>query len=483
MIAPLVLWSTQLTKGLLGGSAALLGAQKLERRVRRAIADDRLNSAQVKRIQDAARESIEVNLKEIERIELWDAKERELMDREIRPALERLRVLFEPGDRRQAIRELSSLDGWASGSTPWGSFEEFNQLATGCGSTDRLVAINREREAVEAKNEVRAKSYLGKSDGAAVRSGFDPAVMPFELLYRGHKDAEPHLGTHVRTPRPVITHHGIVVGRNRVVHFDGEPKKKADAAIRETDWKQFAKNSKDFHEVIPTDLDNDPISTLRRAITVFLALKEAQSSQRRYDLVLDNCEHFAISVQLGVGFSRQIRHPQRNIKLFRWKSERFYDGVLAYQLTKTTELELFDRLDTSPLLDLGRAYIDRETQESQIYLPLLSEETSAGMMRDDCWSDARGRTWHEDPPSGSINVDYSEPFAALVWKEGVGARWITQDGDSLIPRFDLGEVVDDRLALRRKWLARYLHPGVIFRTVEKVASVVTPRGPTDSRPS
>jgi hypothetical protein len=105
-------------------------------------------------------------------------------------------------------------------------------------------------------------------------------------------------GDHIWVTRPLgYTHHGIDCGDGTVIHFTGEPGKKADAAIARTPMAEFALDSI-VHLREYSDKDR-PQVVIDRA--------ESKLGSKEYNLVINNCEHFATWCCTGRTASQQVR--------------------------------------------------------------------------------------------------------------------------------------------------------------------------------
>jgi hypothetical protein len=110
-------------------------------------------------------------------------------------------------------------------------------------------------------------------------------------------------GDHIWVSRPLgyapvgYTHHGIDCGDGTVIHFTGEPGRKTDASIARTTLAEFALDSiVNFREYSKQD---DPQVVIDRA--------ESKLGSRDYNLVTNNCEHFATWCCTGRTASQQVR--------------------------------------------------------------------------------------------------------------------------------------------------------------------------------
>lgn len=105
-------------------------------------------------------------------------------------------------------------------------------------------------------------------------------------------------GDHIWVTRPLgYTHHGIDCGDGTVIHFTGEPGKKSDASVARTLMSEFALDSivhlREYSE------KDDPQVVIDRA--------ESKLSSKEYNLVTNNCEHFATWCCTGRTASQQVR--------------------------------------------------------------------------------------------------------------------------------------------------------------------------------
>jgi hypothetical protein len=105
-------------------------------------------------------------------------------------------------------------------------------------------------------------------------------------------------GEHIWVIRPLgYTHHGIDCGDGTVIHFTGEPGKKSDAAVARTSMADFALDS--IVHVREYSRKDGPDSVVGRA--------ESKLGSKEYNLVTNNCEHFATWCCTGKTASQQVR--------------------------------------------------------------------------------------------------------------------------------------------------------------------------------
>lgn len=105
-------------------------------------------------------------------------------------------------------------------------------------------------------------------------------------------------GDHIWVTRPLAyTHHGIDCGDGTVIHFTGEPGKKSDAAVAQTPMAEFALDS--IVHLREYSNKDDPQIVIDRA--------ESKLGSKEYNLVTNNCEHFATWCCTGHTASQQVR--------------------------------------------------------------------------------------------------------------------------------------------------------------------------------
>jgi hypothetical protein len=112
------------------------------------------------------------------------------------------------------------------------------------------------------------------------------------------------LGAHLITPRCAYTHHGIYVGRGRVVHYAG--------------WSRAALTRRPVEEVSLTQFAGDcGVAVLCDSPLAFgpaevVARALSRLGEDRYRLTTNNCEHFCHWCRSGRNSSAQID------RLLRW---------------------------------------------------------------------------------------------------------------------------------------------------------------------
>lgn len=103
-------------------------------------------------------------------------------------------------------------------------------------------------------------------------------------------------GDHIFVKRPFYTHHGIDCGDGTVIHYTGEPGCKRNAAVKLTDIQEFTAGG---HVMIRYyDRQDNVEKTLERAFS--------RLGEDSYNLLFNNCEHFAAWCKTGQKRSEQI---------------------------------------------------------------------------------------------------------------------------------------------------------------------------------
>lgn len=104
-----------------------------------------------------------------------------------------------------------------------------------------------------------------------------------------------HIYVH-RFPLP-YSHHGIDCGGGVVVHYNGEPLRMNAAKIEITTMKKFLDGGTLQVRTYDTSFSPDE--------TVYLA--RSRVGEQKYQLLFNNCEHFAAWCKTGLGHSEQIK--------------------------------------------------------------------------------------------------------------------------------------------------------------------------------
>ncbi|OAB60260.1 NC domain-containing protein [Leptolyngbya valderiana BDU 20041] len=93
----------------------------------------------------------------------------------------------------------------------------------------------------------------------------------------------------------VYEHHGIDCGDGSVIHYS---KREPDATVRRTSAIEFTQNRSVYVREYPACYIAE--TAIQRA--------ESRLGERRYNLIYNNCEHFATWCKTGISDSKQIRN-------------------------------------------------------------------------------------------------------------------------------------------------------------------------------
>jgi hypothetical protein len=110
------------------------------------------------------------------------------------------------------------------------------------------------------------------------------------------------LGDHLSIPRSggTYTHHGIYAGSNQVIHYTGDVKNKAHAAIKRTGLDAFLSGrSRSAIRVVKYAHCHSSSRTIEMA--------ESRLGEDGYSLFGNNCEHFARWCKTGQSKSEQVK--------------------------------------------------------------------------------------------------------------------------------------------------------------------------------
>ncbi len=120
---------------------------------------------------------------------------------------------------------------------------------------------------------------LQQQGNRRARDRCDPAYSDRAL----DPQSEPPLGAHLVTPRRWYTHHGIYVGKGRVVQYSGLSRRLCGGPIEEVSQSRFSQGRAILIRR-ERDAGLDPAEVVRRA--------RLRLGENRYRLFTNNCEHF-----------------------------------------------------------------------------------------------------------------------------------------------------------------------------------------------
>ena len=91
----------------------------------------------------------------------------------------------------------------------------------------------------------------------------------------------------------VYQHHGIDMGDGSVIHY-----RKPSEIIEQTSWETFSKSNKVYIRQYPQGFSFLPEVVTKRAIN--------RLGENKYNLLFNNCEHFATWCKTGIAKSQQV---------------------------------------------------------------------------------------------------------------------------------------------------------------------------------
>ncbi|CNI43793.1 NC domain [Yersinia massiliensis] len=109
------------------------------------------------------------------------------------------------------------------------------------------------------------------------------------------------LGAHLLSTRTGYTHHGIYVGGGKVVHYAGLANGLSKGAICETAIEDFNLNRDEI--IVIKHIDED----VRFSPTAIVKRAKDRLGENEYNLIFNNCEHFATWCVTGKAESQQVK--------------------------------------------------------------------------------------------------------------------------------------------------------------------------------
>lgn len=111
-------------------------------------------------------------------------------------------------------------------------------------------------------------------------------------------------GDHIAVDRGLYTHHGIALDDRWVVHYTGDPLQWREARIELATMDTFASGDRVFRVDSPRRFSRARV--IQRA--------RSRVGEQRYNLVTNNCEHFAWWARSGTPVSEQVDHAARRTR-------------------------------------------------------------------------------------------------------------------------------------------------------------------------
>ena len=140
-------------------------------------------------------------------------------------------------------------------------------------------------------------------------------------------------GDHIKVWRGAYWHHGIDIGNNQVVHLsDGETgsrfmrflSKKKSSKVEKTSMDDFLKDG----EAVIGGLRNTAPALEKEEIAK--RAESAVGNPSKYNIIFQNCEHFANFCETGVAKSHQVRSVLKKISVA--TGAAIVGGIVAHKL-------------------------------------------------------------------------------------------------------------------------------------------------------
>ena len=104
-------------------------------------------------------------------------------------------------------------------------------------------------------------------------------------------------GDHIKVRRNIYSHHGIYIGNDEIVHYGGELKNRDCAQVCKVSLDVFLQGG--TPDIVKhRNVQFTPEEIVERALS--------RMGEAKYDLVFENCEHFATWCTVGKKKSRQV---------------------------------------------------------------------------------------------------------------------------------------------------------------------------------
>lgn len=131
-------------------------------------------------------------------------------------------------------------------------------------------------------------------------------------------------GDIIGVKRFLYSHYGVYVGDNKVIHYSGaESDFSGKKTVRYGTMDEFLSGQKEFFELVFPDIHKRPEKEARyetQSLKYHLyspeeTVKRAESrlGEDKYNLALNNCEHFAIWCKTGISESYQVKDVLKNV--------------------------------------------------------------------------------------------------------------------------------------------------------------------------
>lgn len=146
-----------------------------------------------------------------------------------------------------------------------------------------------------------------------------------------------HPGSHLSVSRGVYEHHGIYIGNNQVIHYSGFAEAFNKGCIEQTTLEKFLDGRDQFTVV------NYPTNKVLYTNQQIVERASRCLGEDNYNLVFNNCEHFACWCVTGEKRSEQVRTVMRQSS----SAVLSYYALQKYGLLTTTAAPIATTVMTS----------------------------------------------------------------------------------------------------------------------------------------
>lgn len=133
-------------------------------------------------------------------------------------------------------------------------------------------------------------------------------------------------GDIIGVKRFLYSHYGVYIGDNKVIHYAGDKGDfKGKNTIRYGTMEEFLDGKKEYFELVFPEIHQKPEKETRYETQSFEyhlyspeeTVKRAESrlGEDKYNLALNNCEHFAIWCKTGISESYQVKRVIKGLEL------------------------------------------------------------------------------------------------------------------------------------------------------------------------
>ena len=155
-------------------------------------------------------------------------------------------------------------------------------------------------------------------------------------------------GIHIAISRGLYTHHGIYMRNGKVIHYSGFAEFGKKGAIEETSFEEFLGGRSDLKIIEYSSNMNTytPEQVMERALS--------RVGENSYNLIFNNCEHFACWCVTGKERSDQVDYVMKQTSEAAVSYALIRSGLVALP-TKTTEQALVKTLSAVAVPNLVSA--------------------------------------------------------------------------------------------------------------------------------